>query len=139
MLVLIVDGKGGGIGASLIEKIKEYKLDVDIIGVGTNSIAMSCMNKLGVDCASGENPVIYNAAKSDFIMGPMGIITANAMLGEITPKMAGAISKSEAKKILIPMNKCNVITVGVVNKAMGEYIKEAVNILKEEIDKKNLK
>lgn len=135
MLVMVVDGKGGGIGVSLIEKIKEKKLDVDIIGVGTNSIAMSGMNKLGIDCASGENPVVYNAGKADFILGPMGILTANAMFGEITPKMAHAISESEAKKILIPMNKCNVITVGVVNKSINEYIEEAVSILKEEVKK----
>lgn len=136
MLVMVVDGKGGGIGVSLIEKIKEKKLDVDIIGVGTNSIAMSGMNKLGIDCASGENPVVYNAGKAGFILGPMGILTANAMFGEITPKMAHAISESEAKKILIPMNKCNVITVGVVNKSINEYIEEAVSILKEEVEKK---
>ena len=96
---------------------------------------MSGMNKLGIDCASGENPVVYNAGKADFILGPMGILTANAMFGEITPKMAHAISESEAKKILIPMNKCNVITVGVVNKSINEYIEEAVSILKEEVKK----
>ena len=67
MLVMVVDGKGGGIGVSLIEKILECNLDVDIIGIGTNSVAMSGMNKLGVDCASGENPVVYNAGRADFI------------------------------------------------------------------------
>ncbi|WP_302826694.1 DUF3842 family protein [Anaerofustis stercorihominis] len=136
MLVMVVDGKGGGIGVSLIEKILECNLDVDIIGIGTNSVAMSGMNKLGVDCASGENPVVYNAGRADFILGPMGILTANSMFGEITPKMAYAISESEAKKILIPMNKCNVITVGVINKRINEYIEEAIDILKEEIEKK---
>ena len=136
MLVMVVDGKGGGIGVSLIEKILECNLDVDIIGIGTNSVAMSGMNKLGVDCASGENTFVYNAGRADFILGPMGILTANSMFGEITPKMAYAISESEAKKILIPMNKCNVITVGVINKSINEYIEEAIDILKEEIEKK---
>lgn len=137
MKILIVDGKGGGIGASLIEKIATLNSDNEIIAVGTNSVATSAMNKVGIaNCATGENPIVYNAKKVDFILGPMGILLANSMLGEITPKIANAISESEAKKILIPMNRCNLSVVGVSNKTISEYINEAVIMLNNEIEKR---
>ena len=114
MTILVVDAQGGGLGKALIEKIRTAKLPVTVIGVGTNSAATSALLKAGADTgATGENAVIYNAKHVDVIMGGMGILSANAMMGEISPAMSAAVSQSDALKLLIPLNRCNVIVCGV--------------------------
>jgi len=136
MRVLIIDGMGGGMGKTLIEKLND-KLStasaiVEVTAVGTNAIATSAMLKAGAKySATGENAVVYNAANADIIMGVMGIVFANSMHGEVSPKMAAAVSKSRAHKILIPIDKCNVTTVGVKPASAQEYINEAVEKLRE--------
>lgn len=133
MKILVVDGQGGGIGKALVAAIKETKPDIEVIAVGTNSTAASAMKKAGADAvATGENPVIYNACRVDLIAGPMGILLGNAMYGEITPKMASAISSSDAKKYLIPINQCNGYVLGVQNRTIQEHIQEFMEILKKE-------
>ena len=130
MNILIIDGMGGGIGKSIIEHIKSEFADVKIMAVGTNSIATSAMLKAGADYgATGENAVVFNCTKADFIIGVTGIIFANAMHGEISPKMAEAVSSSPAHKILLPVDKCNVTIVGVDNKPIQAYINEITVIL----------
>lgn len=127
MRILVIDGQGGGVGRSLTEAILKRDTEVEVVVVGTNATATGNMMKAGrVEAATGENAVCYNAKKADVIVGPIGIIMANAMLGEITPKMSSAISSSEAKLILVPMNRCHAIIVGVQEKKVADYIEEAV-------------
>ncbi|MEZ0537858.1 DUF3842 family protein [Caldicellulosiruptoraceae bacterium PP1] len=133
MRIAVIDGQGGGIGKAIIEKLREETgSNVEIIALGANALATSLMLKAGADeGASGENAIVYNADKVDIIVGTIGIISANSMLGEITPNMAKAISESRAKKILIPMNKCNIFIVGVHEDNLSNYINEAVKTIKE--------
>ena len=131
MNILIIDGMGGGIGKSIIEHIKSQFPDAVITAVGTNSIATSAMLKAGADYgATGENAVVFNCTKTDLIIGVTGIVFANAMHGEISPKMAEAVSSSPAHKILLPVDKCNVTIVGIDNKPIQAYINEITAILK---------
>lgn len=121
--ILVIDGMGGGMGKSIIEHIKNEVNDAKITAVGTNSIATSAMLKAGADFgATGENAVIYNSPKADFIIGVTGIVFANSMCGEVSPKMAQAVSSSPAHKILIPVDKCNVTVLGVAEKPVQAYI-----------------
>ena len=130
MHILVIDGQGGRMGAALTEQIKANLPEAEIVAVGTNSMATSAMLRAGADAAAtGENPVIVNSRWADVIVGPIGIITANALLGEITPKMAAAISESTAKKILLPVNRCAVTVVGVQEKTLTEYVRDTVALL----------
>jgi len=131
MNILVIDGMGGGIGKSVIEKLKVELDNVEIIAVGTNSIATSAMLKAGADFgATGENAVIHNAASADYIIGVMGIIFANSMYGEVSPAMTAAVSSSPAHKFLIPTDKCNVTVAGVKSASVQEYINEIVSRLR---------
>jgi len=130
MNILVIDGMGGGIGKSIIEKIKSELPNAQITAVGTNSVATSVMLKAGADFgATGENAVIYNAAHADYIIGVMGIAFANSMHGEISPKMAEAVSASPAHKILLPIDKCNVTVAGVAQATAQTHISEIVHRL----------
>ena len=130
MHVLIIDGQGGRMGAALTEQIKAAVPTAEIIAVGTNGMATSAMLRAGAEAAAtGENPVVVNSQWADVIVGPIGIITANALLGEITPKMAAAVSESHAKKILIPVSRCAVTVVGVQEKTLTEYVREAAALI----------
>jgi len=112
-MLLIIDGQGGGIGRALVEQIKKAKPECDITAVGTNAIATTAMLRAGADKgATGENAVKVCAAKATVIAGPIGLLMANAMLGEITPAMAEAIGTSEANKVLVPSAKCGVQIAG---------------------------
>ena len=130
MTILVIDGQGGRIGSTIISQLTARNCPAEIIAVGTNTMATSAMMKAGaVLAATGENPVLVNAAAADLIAGPVGIIAANSLLGEITPKMALAVSESPAQKILIPINRCNVTVVGTQSLGTGEYIAEAVEMI----------
>jgi len=132
MNILVIDGMGGGIGKSIIEHIKSGPNDAEITAVGTNSTATSAMLKAGADnSATGENAVVYNCAKADCIIGVIGIVIANSMHGEISAKMAEAVSSSSARKILIPVDKCSVTVLGLVEKPIQAYISEINKILKK--------
>lgn len=128
MKILIVDGQGGGIGKQLVACIKQQLPSLVITAVGTNTAATAAMLKAGADNgATGENAVIVNSKKADFIVGPIGIVVADAMLGEITPAMAAAIAQSNAKRILIPVNNCDNIIAGMPEKSMSALVQSAVN------------
>ena len=125
--IIVIDGQGGKMGAALTAQFKAASADFEVIAIGTNTSATAAMLKAGADAgATGENPVVVNSADADVIAGPMGIITANALLGEITPKMAAAVSESRARKILIPVNKCSVTVVGVQELPLSDYVRLAV-------------
>ncbi len=128
----VVDGKGGGIGKALIERIKKEDLNIEIIALGTNSAATANMLKGGADeGATGENAIIYNSSRVDIIMGVVAIIMANSMMGELSPKMALAIGESDALKILIPTSRCNIKIAMPEEYNLQQSIEYAVMKLKE--------
>ena len=127
MKVVIIDGQGGKMGQMLIERIKGQKIPCELIAIGTNSIATAVMLKAGADAgATGENPVIVASRDADVIVGPIGIIAADSLLGEVTPAMAVAVGQSKAKKLLLPVNLCNNIIIGTGSLPMAKLIEEAV-------------
>lgn len=130
MKILIIDGQGGRMGKLLVELLKESLPAQEIIAIGTNTIATSAMLKAGADFgATGENPVVVGSADADIIAGPIGIIAANSLLGEVTPLMANAIGGSPAHKVLIPVTRCNLTVAGTVEMNMGDYVRRAVEII----------
>lgn len=131
MRLVVIDGQGGKLGRMIIESIRQEKLPYAITAVGTNVLATSAMLKAGADCgATGENPVIVNCRDADVIVGPIGIIAADALLGEITPAMATAVGQSRAVKLLLPVNQCNHIIVGTQALTLSQLIAEATSQLK---------
>lgn len=135
MKLLVIDGQGGKMGKAVVEQMKAAMPDTKIIAIGTNSIATSTMLKAGADMgATGENPVIYNSANADIIVGPIGIIIGNSLLGEVTPSMAVAVSSSKAIKILIPTNKCSCHVVSTQDLSLSEYVRLAVEKIREYIN-----
>lgn len=134
MRVAVIDGQGGGIGKALVEKIRQlHGRAIHITALGTNSLATSLMLKAGADeGGTGENAIRVNAPKVDAILGAIGIIAADAMLGELTPAMAAAISQSPARKILIPLNRCNLVIAGLKASPFSDLIDEAAELLTNE-------
>jgi hypothetical protein len=116
MRIAVIDGQGGGMGKVIVDKLrKEFHDQVDILALGTNALATSAMLKAGAnEGATGENAIVYNSRKVDIIVGALSIIMANAMLGELTPKMAEAIAGSKVRKLLIPIYRGNIDIIGVV-------------------------
>ena len=134
MKVIVIDGQGGKMGKLLIERIKSAEIDCTVTAVGTNSIATSVMLKAGADNgATGDNAVIVACRDADIIIGPIGIVVADSLLGEISPAMAVAIGQSKAKKLLIPVNLCSNIIVGTTSLPLSKLIAEAVEHLMEQI------
>jgi hypothetical protein len=130
----VIDGQGGGIGAALIKCLKEtFGESVELIGLGTNAIASAQMLKAGANRgASGENAIVQTVPTADLILGPIAITWANAMLGEVTARMAAAITSSPAPKILLPLTQESVILVGTVLEPLPHMVKRIVNeIIKE--------
>ena len=137
MTILVIDGQGGKLGKTLVENIKKSFPHLEIMAVGTNSAASDVMRRAGADrVATGENPVIVACRSAQIIVGPIGIVIADSLLGEITPAMAAAVSESRAQKVLIPMNRCSVTVVGVAELPLGEYVRLAVQAAKEQLEEK---
>ena len=125
MKIVIIDGQGGRIGALVCEEIKRRFGDLELLAIGTNSAATAAMLKAGADLgATGENPVIVAARDADVIIGPLGILAADALLGEVTPAMAVAVGQSAATKLLLPMNRCNHQVIGTRALTIGELVAE---------------
>ena len=122
--IVVIDGQGGGIGSILIKKLKEgYAERIEIIALGTNAVATANMLKAGANRgASGQNAIVQTARYADLIIGPISIVIANAMLGELTPAMAEAVASSEARKILIPLSQENIAVVGVSSDRLPKLI-----------------
>ena len=114
MEILVIDGQGGGLGRQLVAAVKKAVPQAVVTAIGTNSVATSAMMKAGADrAATGENAVVVGCRRADVILGPIGIVMADALLGEITPAMAQAVAQSDARRILIPSNRCDTLVVGV--------------------------
>ena len=127
MRILVIDGQGGGIGRQLVSALKAACPGHELIAVGTNSTATAAMLKAGADAAAtGENSVVVCARTADVIVGPIGIVIADALLGEISPAMATAVSQSGARRILIPVNHCDNIIVGVSDLNIGKLVQEVI-------------
>lgn len=128
--ITVIDGQGGKLGSSIIERLKHNFPDALVTAIGTNATATATMLKGGADQgATGENPAIVAAGDSDILIGPIGMVIADSLLGEITPAMALAIGQSRAKRILIPVNRCNNLIVGVPDLSVSRLIDEVVSIV----------
>ena len=135
MKIVIIDGQGGRLGQLICEAVIKEKIECDLLAVGTNSIATSVMLKAGAkQGATGENPVIVACRDADIIIGPIGIVVADSLLGEITPKMATAVGQSKALKLLLPVSHCNNQVVGAKFSSMNEMVAQTIADLKELIN-----
>lgn len=132
MKVVVIDGQGGRLGQMVVEAISKEGINCNLIAIGTNSIATSAMLKGGAQQgATGENPVIVACRDADVIIGPIGIVAADSLLGEVTPAMAVAIGQSKAVKLLIPVSHCLNQVIGVRSLTMSELVKLTIERLKE--------
>ena len=138
MNVVIIDGQGGQLGAQLVKEITVGFPGVTLTAIGTNAVATAAMLKAGAkNAATGENPVVVACRKADVIVGPVGIVIADSMLGEITPQMALAVGKANATRILIPINRCENLIAGVQSLNPGALISDAVAKLSAVLSEKN--
>lgn len=128
--VVIIDAQGGGLGKQLISRLRKENINAELIAVGTNSAASAAMLKAGADrAATGENAVVVCARTADYIIGPVGIVIADSMLGEITPAIAKAVGQSDAVRILIPFNNCSNYMAGTDGIVTGDLISDAASHL----------
>ncbi|MDR0723364.1 MAG: DUF3842 family protein [Treponema sp.] len=132
--VIIIDGMGGGIGVQLIGRLKEFIDNIDIVALGTNAVATERMMKAGAQRgATGENAIRVSAAQGDFILGPIGIVIINSMMGEITAGMAEAILKAPAQRILLPLQQDHFYLAGLEQLPLAKMTDKAVEIFKERL------
>ena len=130
--ILVIDGQGGNIGRQLVKMILERFPGVELLAVGANSIATENMLKAGAkSAATGENAVVVSSRRADIIIGPIGIVIADALMGEVTEKMAAAVGSAEALRILIPMNRCDTIIAGLAGSSPAAYLQDAMEKLDE--------
>ena len=132
MKILVIDGQGGGLGRQLVAALSAQCPQAQLTAVGTNSLAANAMLKAGAQrTATGENAVVVNSRHADIIVGPLGIVIADALLGEITPAMANAVCQSGAKRVLIPVNHCDNYIVGVPEQPVSQLVAAAVQKVKD--------
>lgn len=128
MKIVVIDGQGGRLGKLLVEAVKERLPQAEVLAVGTNGIATATMQKAGADyVATGENPVVRGVMDADVVLGPLGIVVAHSILGEVTPRMAEAVGGCRGKKILIPMHSCGVSVAGTQEMGLAGYVKLAAD------------
>jgi len=133
--ILIIDGQGGKLGKQLAERILSAYPSIELTAVGSNSMATAAMMKSGVkQVATGENAVVVCAGRADVILGPIGIVIADSLLGEITPAMAQAVARSEAVKILIPSERCRNLVAGTCGRSVSELIDDALRLLSAQLN-----
>jgi len=138
--IAVVDGQGGGIGSLIVKRLREeFSEDVEILALGTNAAATSAMMKARANKgATGENAIVCNAGRVNLIIGPLSIVLPNAMLGELTPEMAKAISSSQSKKILLPLNQEGIEVIGVEKEPLPHMIEKIIEIVRLETGKEKL-
>lgn len=128
--VVVIDGRSGRTGQLFIERVKAARLACEVIAIGTNAIATSAMLKAGAEAgATGENPVVVACRTADIIAGPIGILSADSLMGEVTPTMAVAVGQSSAVKLLFPVSHCNNVVVGTQSLTLSKMMDEAVELL----------
>lgn len=133
--ILVIDGQGGGLGRAIVERLRrEFADGIELVVVGTNALAAQAMMKAGADAAaSGDSAVTYNCRRADLIVGPIGILTAGSMLGELSPAMASAIADSPAEKVLIPLNRCHLQVVGVTDESMPVRLDQMITLVRRQM------
>lgn len=133
MKIAVIDGSGGGIGRLIVQRLSQhFANNIEIIALGTNTMATASMLKAGANAgATGENALIWNVIRVDLVIGPISIVSPNAMLGELTPKMATAIADTPAKKILIPLSRWNACIAGIETKPLPHYVEDVINIIEK--------
>ena len=135
MNILVIDGQGGQLGGQLIKSLKVNFEDMKITAVGTNVAATATMLKAGADqAATGENPVVVACRKADVIIGPIGIVIADSLLGEITPQMAVAVGQADAVKILLPVNKCDNLVAGITQVSTSAILEDVIEKVKKVLE-----
>jgi NAD(P)-dependent dehydrogenase (short-subunit alcohol dehydrogenase family) len=135
MRVAVVDGQGGGIGRAIVERIKKELPEITVTALGTNAMATGQMLRAGADeGATGENAIVHNMQHVDVVMGVIGILNANAMMGELSPAMAVAIGSSHTYKILLPINRCHIHVVSVEDIPLSVHLDNAVKALREYLE-----
>ncbi|MCG8634680.1 MAG: DUF3842 family protein [Desulfobacterales bacterium] len=127
--ICIIDGQGGGIGSAIIKRLKErFEETIEVIALGTNAIATAQMLKSRANKgASGSNAIVQTVRKADVIVGPVGIIMPHAMMGEVTPEMAEAVCRSDARKVLLPLTQENISIVGVTGFPLPQLVDELID------------
>lgn len=138
MRILVIDGQGGGIGSRLVALLKpSLPPDCELLCAGTNALATAAMLKAGAQRgATGEHAILYNAGRADLLLGPIGIILSNGIMGEVSPAIAGAISGAEAVKILVPSATCGTLVAGTEELRLEDYLKRAVELALREVGKR---
>ena len=132
--VVVIDGRSGRTGQLFIERVKAAGLPCELTAIGTNAIATSAMLKAGADAgATGENPVVVACRKADVIVGPIGILAADSLMGEVTPAMAVAVGQSDATKLLLPVSHCKNVVVGTQTLSLSRLMDEAVELLRAQL------
>ena len=127
MKIVVIDGQGGRLGKLLVEEVRARLPQAELLAIGTNGVASSAMQKAGAaHVATGENPVVRGVMDADAVLGPLGIVVAHAILGEVTPKMAEAVGGCRARKFLVPMNSCGVVVAGVQELGLSAQVRLAV-------------
>lgn len=138
-LVAVIDGQGGGMGRGLVENIRKAWPKLHVRALGTNSLATSVMLRAGADeGATGENAIVYNVARADILLGPIGVLTPNGLLGEVSPRMAEAIGSSEAVKILLPSQRCSIRLAVGDPQPLQFYLDQAIRLLGAELKGRDL-
>lgn len=135
--LIVIDGQGGGIGSLIVKRLRdEFGDSIEVLALGTNATATTAMMKSRADKgATGENAIVLNADRADILIGPLSIVLPNAMLGELTPKMAEAIVLSKAKKFLLPINQEGVNIIGVNKEPLPHLIEKIIDVVKLELGK----
>ena len=132
MNILVIDGQGGGLGRQLVQSIKSRFPQAELTAVGTNALATQAMHKAGADkAATGENAVAVNCRRADVIIGPVGIVIADSLWGEVSPAIALAVAQSEAVRRLLPMNLCSNYIAGIGKQPLSLLIEDALNKIAE--------
>lgn len=140
MRVAVIDGQGGGIGKHIVEQLRKRMPELEILALGTNALATGAMLRAGAtEGASGESAICYNADRVDLIVGSFAIVTVYGLLGEITPAIATALSRSKADKILVPIQRGNIQIIGTNRMPLPHYVENLVNEVEQRVDKQKKK
>lgn len=135
MQIVVIDGQGGRLGREVVSAVRGAFPTAEIKVIGTNSVATATMLKAGAsEGATGENPAIVACRHADYIIGPLGIVIADSLMGEVTPAMALAVAQSPAKRILIPMNMCDNLVAGVDRQPVSDLVADVITKIREECD-----
>lgn len=135
MRIVVIDGQGGRLGREVVSAVRDAFPKAEIKVIGTNSVATATMLKAGAsEGATGENPAIVACRHADYIIGPLGIVIADSLMGEVTPAMALAVAQSPAKRILIPMNMCDNLVAGVDRQPVSDLVADVITKIREECD-----